>query len=192
MIIDFPTRFVREAKTQKMPEAQGLIALIAFLKGFAKSQHEAGVEIVHSKEGGASSWPEAIQYLSRNYAQSSRISSAIANLRTGSQGLMETEREIENKLNKSICRCGNVYPREEVLALYINAEHPTINSVVSWYRESYRRATCLNFVGFAQNEGNAMRALPTTPQPRGKGKPLTKVHPTALRQTLADMETSSA
>lgn len=140
MVVYFLTRLVREGNIQEMSEAQAIAALPSFLDGFAKSQYETGAETVFPEEGGISSWPEAVQYRLRNYAQSSTISLAIADLRAGSQGLLETERELATRMNQTVCRCGNAYPPEEVLTLYIDAHHPPIYSLVAWFRESHRGA----------------------------------------------------
>lgn len=61
MVIKFLTRFVRIADIQGMSEAQAFIAYPSFLKGFSKSQYEAGAEMVFPEEGGISSWSEAVQ-----------------------------------------------------------------------------------------------------------------------------------
>lgn len=54
MVFDFLTRFVSKANIQEMSDALALIALSSFLKRFAKSQYEAGVEMVSLEEGGVS------------------------------------------------------------------------------------------------------------------------------------------
>lgn len=82
MVIDVLTRFVGDASIPEMPEAQTFIAFPSFLKGFAKSQHKSGAEMASLEEDGISSWSEFVQYLLRNYTQSPRIRSAIADFRT--------------------------------------------------------------------------------------------------------------
>lgn len=91
MVIHFVTLFVREANIQEICKAWAFVALPPFLRRFVKSRYEAGSEMMIPEEGGISSWGEAVQYLIKNYAQSSRISLAIANLLLISQELMESE-----------------------------------------------------------------------------------------------------
>lgn len=45
-----------------MSKPYALIALPTFLKGFDKSQYEAGVEMIFPEKGGVSSWPDVVQY----------------------------------------------------------------------------------------------------------------------------------
>lgn len=145
-----------------MPEPQALVAPPSVFKGFAKSQYEAGAQMMSPEEGEISSWPEAVQYFLRNYAQTSRISFAIADLRALCQEAMETERELAAKLNQSIGCCSNIQPPEEDLTFYIIALHPKIRTVVARYREFHRRAAYLNLADYAQHERNAVRARTST------------------------------
>lgn len=68
MTVDLLTRFVSEANIQEMSEAQALVALPSFLKGFDKSKNEDEAETVSTKEGGISSRLEAVKYLLRNHS----------------------------------------------------------------------------------------------------------------------------
>lgn len=126
MIINFLKQFVREANIQEKLAAQELVALPSFLKEFAKSHFEAGAEMVSPEGRGVSTWPEAVQYLLKNYAQLSRISSETADLRAIFHDLMKTQREPATKLNQAIYRCGNVQPLEKVFTLSTTALHHTI------------------------------------------------------------------
>lgn len=55
---------------QDKSQAQPAIDLPFFLKVYEKRQFEGGAEIATLEEGGVSSWPEAVQYLMRNYVLS--------------------------------------------------------------------------------------------------------------------------
>lgn len=50
MVIDFLTRFAREANIQEISKAQALVALPSLPKGFAKNQYDAGAEMVCQKK----------------------------------------------------------------------------------------------------------------------------------------------
>lgn len=119
-VLDFLARYVKEANIQAMSEAQAFIALPSFLIGFAKSQYEAGVQLTSPDEGGVTSWPEAVQYLLRNYAHSTYIPSAISDLRSVRQSHSETENSFAKLINDAIARCGNVHSAEEVVTLFID------------------------------------------------------------------------
>lgn len=76
----FPDKINLKKKIQVIPRAQALAPLPLFLEKFAKSIYKAGGKMVHSEKVGISSWLEALQYLLRNYDQSSRIRSALTDL----------------------------------------------------------------------------------------------------------------
>lgn len=118
MVNDFLTWFVWEDNIQEMSEAEALVALPSFHKWFSKSRSESTAEMVFRKEGNISSWRDTVQYLLRNYAQSPRNILAIVNFRARSQGLMGTERELATRLNRVICRYGNLQSPEMVLTLF--------------------------------------------------------------------------
>lgn len=156
--VDFLTSFVREANIQKISEAEAVVALPSFQKVFASAQFEAGVEIASPEKGGISDWPEAVQYLSRNYAQSPRTSSAISDLSAVSREPTKTRHELYIWLGRAICRCANFHRPEEVLILYTDPLHTATRMVVARYRESPLRAVYLDIVDFAQHEGDAVWA----------------------------------
>ena len=194
MVLDFLARFVREANIQEMSEAQAFLALPHFLDGFAKSQYEAGVELVKPRLGGVSSWPESVQYLLRNYAQSGHISSAISDLRAIQQDSSETERQFATRMNKALSRCGNVHSPDEIITWYVDGLHPTIRTVVARYRESHRHATYLDLVDFAQHEGDAVRARNQGIPVRSRNAPMTtapKGRSLALLHPMDDSHSSS-
>lgn len=105
-----------------------------------------------------SSWPEVVAYVLRNYAQSSRASSAISDLRAVSQGPTKTGRELSTRLSKTISWCGDVHISEKVPTLCIHALHPATWTVFARYNESPRRAIYLDLSSFAQHEDDATRA----------------------------------
>lgn len=119
-----------------VPELQAFPAFSTFLKTFPEIQYPADFEMVSLEEGDVLSWPGAVQYLLRNYASSSRISSALADPQGVSKLFMKMERELIARPNQIICGCGNVYPQEKVLTFYIDALHPKIRSVAGRYRKS--------------------------------------------------------
>lgn len=80
MVTAFLAGFVRGANIQELSEAQAFLALPSFHTGLAKSHYEAGFEMVAPEEGGFSRMLEKVQYLVRNYAQSTHINSIISNL----------------------------------------------------------------------------------------------------------------
>lgn len=58
-----------------------MVSLPSYLSGFEKSQYDPGTQIEPHADGGISSWAEAVQYALRNYAQSTRVSEPIYDLR---------------------------------------------------------------------------------------------------------------
>lgn len=115
-----------------MSKAEALVALPSFPEGFTNIQNETGAEKVSQKEGGMSRCLDAVQYLSKNYTQSStKISSAIADLWAVCHGSIEMRQELATKLNRVIWLCGKMHPLEEVHTLHIDALHPTIFSEVA-------------------------------------------------------------
>jgi len=189
MVLDFLSRFVREAEIQEMSEAQALLALPSFLNGFAKSQYEAA-ERVNPQDGGIGSWPEAVQYLLRNYAQNKYISSAIRDLRDTRQKELETEKEYAVRLNNAVTRCGNVHSSAEIVTMYIDGLHPAIRSLVTGYREATKKVTYLDIVDFASNHGDAVRAQQGTKQSSRGGNRNSAV--TSPLLALHDDQTSSS
>lgn len=117
-----------------MFEAKAPVALPSFSHGFAKSQCEAGTEMLTPKKGTISKWPEVVQYLLYNYVQSSKIRFAAADLRAVLLKPIDMEEELTTKLIQSICRCGKVYPLDEALMTYIDALDVTNSLVVARYR----------------------------------------------------------
>ena len=73
--------------------------------------------MVPPEEGGVSCWPEAVQYLLKNYAQNQHISAAISELRGTRQTESEDERHFSVRLNQAMHKCGNVHSQLEVITL---------------------------------------------------------------------------
>lgn len=93
-----------------------------------------------------------------NYAQSSRISSAITYLYYMSQGPMETKRVLATMFNTEIYRCGNVHSPGEVLTLLIDALYPTICSLLAHYKKSHCSDIYLDVDNFVQHKVDAVCA----------------------------------
>ena len=134
------------------------MSLPYFLDGFALSQYESGIEMVAPEEGGVSSWPEAVQYLLKNYAQNQHISNAITDLRDTRQYADEDEREFSTRLNSAVNRCGNVHSQFEVITLFVDGLHSSIRPLVARYREADNHTSYEDVGSFALSEGNALRA----------------------------------
>lgn len=62
LVLDFPSHFVCEANSKAIIEVQALIALPFLLTSFGSSQYKTEFERASLKEGGATCWPEAVQY----------------------------------------------------------------------------------------------------------------------------------
>lgn len=103
-VLDFLARFVREEKIQTMSEEQAFISFPSVLTGFSKIQFEAGAQVLSAGDGGVASWPEAVQYLLRNYAQSTHISAAITDLCAVRQGTSESENSFHKRINEAVAR----------------------------------------------------------------------------------------
>ena len=148
-----------------MSEGQAFIALPKLLTGFAKDQYDAVRGSADSSEGGVSNWPEAVQYLLHSHAISAAINEAVSSLRDIKQGPAESERDLSSRLSKAFARCGNVHPLSEKVQYFIDALDRAIKSLVSRHRERYRKATFLEFVQFAEAEGDARSARQPTRNP---------------------------
>lgn len=134
------------------------------------------------EEACVSSWPESVQYLFTNYAQSSTATSAISSLRALSQEPTETERELSTRLNKAIFRCGNVYPPKEVPTPYIHTLHPATRTVVVQYGKPRRRAIYLDIVDFPQYKVDAVRTRTVSSHLGLAKKRLERLRPAVLLQ----------
>lgn len=84
MVADFRQALFGKQKLINV-QAHEPVNLPSYLERLAKSQNEAGAEMVASEEGGIFSWSKAVLHLFRQYAQSSLISSTIADLQAVSQ-----------------------------------------------------------------------------------------------------------
>ena len=186
-VLDFLARLKREFNIQEMSEAQAFVELPSFFDGYGKSQYEAGVERTLPEEGGVESWPEAVQYLLRNYAQNKHISAAIADLREVRQKASESESQFATRLNTAVARCGNVHSPKEVITMYINGLRPEIASRVEQHRSAKKHATYLDLVDFATSEGDAVRA-----QAASSLQSSTKPRKTALAMLEPKQETCAS
>ena len=164
LVLNFLSRFVEECDVLEMKESQALLALPYFLKEDALRQYRAARDS-SPKEGGVSAWPEAVQYLLRNYATNNAISEAILEFRDTQQRPDEDETAYSTRLLSAELRCGNVHSSEEKMTMFIDGLLPGIRSLVARERETRRDQsrrgdlfTYLDLVRYAQNEGEAYRA----------------------------------
>lgn len=102
------TSHVNEANIQGVSGTEVLVALASFHKGFFISQHEAGTGMYLAEYEDDLSCSKVIHYLFRNYAKSSEISRAAADLRFVSREPMDAERELATMVKTARCQCGNV------------------------------------------------------------------------------------
>ena len=158
LIFDFLSRFVEEADTLTMSEAQAFMALPQFLTGTARMQYRAARS--GSRSGGLACWPEAVQYLLRTYATQGAIRDAIHHLRSLRQDDKESERTFATRVNEAVYRCGNVHEEDEKMTFYVDGLQQEIRTVVARHREhSFRdEMTFELLVQFAQDEGDAVRS----------------------------------
>lgn len=163
-VLGFLARFVEECDILEMKESRAFLALPYFLEKNALAQCRAARDSP-PYEGGISVWPEAIQYLLRNYATNNAINEAILELRDIKQKSQEDETAYSTRLMTAEFRCGNVHSTEEKMTMFIDGLDLGIRSLVARFREEQRdRArrcrlfTYLDLVRFAQNEGKAYRA----------------------------------
>lgn len=164
-VLEFLARFVEEADILEMKESQALLALSYFLRKDALAQFRAA-QSSSPEEGGIRYWPEAVQYLLRNYATDNAISAALLELRDMKQKTSEDEMTFSARLMAAEVRCGNIHSTEEKMTLFIDGLQAGVRPLVSRYREAERAKsrteggffTYLDLVRFAQNEGEAYRA----------------------------------
>ncbi len=158
LVLNFLARFVEEADTIRMTEAQAFIALPHFLTGQAENEFRSSRNSANS--GGVSCWPEAVQYLLETYATSSSIRDAVNLLRDIRQQATENETQFATRLNKYAYRCANVFDEHQKITFFVNGLPPTIQSLVARYRESQPRhsITFNRLVLYARDEGDACRA----------------------------------
>lgn len=162
LIFEFLRRFVEEANTNNMNEAQAYLALPKLLSGFALDQYLAVKDTSSPRDGGVTNWPEAVQYLLRAYATSNRIQEAILRMRDTRQQPQEDEETYSTRLNNAVRRCGNVHSSEERMTMFVDGLLPSIRSLVARHRESHRRSSYIELVHFARAEGDAHRARVST------------------------------
>lgn len=149
IVIDFLARFVREANNQEISGAQAFVTLPKVITRFPTSQYVAAVLKVAPEDDGILSWPETIQYLLRNNAQSSHNSNAIRDLQGMSQKTFKTELEFYTWFNKAACRCGNENKPVETITTFIDELNLTILSIVTRFREIDQNVISLNVINFS-------------------------------------------
>ena len=106
-VLNFLTRFVEEADTLEMTEAQALVALPKFMSGSAELQFRASRN--GARSGGITAFPEAVQYLLRTYATPSVLREAVNAVQDIRQQPNEDEVGYSVRLNTACDRCGNAF-----------------------------------------------------------------------------------
>lgn len=184
MIIDFLERFMLETYFQKLSDAQAIVVLPTFPVEFAKSQYETVVELVSTEGGGVSSWPEAVQYLWRSYAESFHINGTIDNLQEMRRRASKKDCLFPARLNKEITRCVNVHAPAEKITPFIVAFHPTNRLIVARFRASSQNISYLDYIDYAQHEKDVVC---TRMETQGSTRPQ---HMAARTQHLAIAQTN--
>lgn len=158
MILTFLTRFVEEADILNMNEGQAYLLLPRFMNDPAESQLRAMRSGACS--GGISCWPELVQYLLSTYSTPSGMREALNVVRTLQQRAGEDEVEYGARVNQAASKCGNAFTEEAKMTYFIDGLHPTIQSIVSSWRESQSRKkmTFSKLMLKARDEGIAYRA----------------------------------
>lgn len=157
-VLNFLTRFVEEADTIGMTEAQALVALPKFMMEPAESQFRASRN--GARSGGITAFPEAVQYLLRTYATPSVLREAVNAVYDIRQQPNENEMEYSVRLNTACGRCGNAFEEPRKMTFFVNGLLESIRSTVARHRESVPRdeLTYQELVSFAKDEGDAHRA----------------------------------
>lgn len=160
LVFDTLTRFVEEADTLGMTEAQAYLCLPYFLTDQASRQYRAARNATRSFTGGISCWPEAVQYVLRTYATPAAIREAVTALRGISQRADENELDFSARLNTAAYRCGNVHTDSDKMTLFVDDLLPETRTIVARFREQQPRyeLTYEHLVQYARDEGDACRA----------------------------------
>ena len=107
-----------------------------------------------------------MHHLLRTYATDERIQQALLDLEGVRQKPEETELEYSTRFDRAELRCGNVHKERERVLMFINGLEPAIKSLVSRYNRDRllerRRASYLDIVEYALDQGNAARARRVT------------------------------
>ena len=158
LVLDFLSRFVEEADMLSMNEGQAYLVLPHYLSGSADTQFRAMRS--GARSGGISCWPELVQYFLSTYATPSAMREAVNNIRTLKQRAGEDEVKYGARINEAAHRCGNAFSEEDKMTFFVDGLHPTIQSIVSSWRESQSRKeiTFGKLMLRARDEGTAFRA----------------------------------
>ena len=157
-VLTFLARLTRECNILGMSEAQAYIALPYFLTGMALTQYEAARNVVTSRQGGVSSWPEAVQFLLQTFATETAVSQSMMDLRNIRQKHNEDENSYGTRLSVASSRCGNVHKQSDLAMFFIDGLDSTIRSIVSRKYADTRHMSFIALAKFAQEEGTAVRA----------------------------------
>ena len=148
---------MEDVELVQLSEAQALIAIKHCLSGQAKSLFQAALGILPGSNS-LNSWSEAVQYLLQTYATDSAIEEAIEALNATSQKANEHEKAFSARFIQAEQRCGNVHRWRERKLLFIDGLNPVIKPLVARYNKQSRKATYIQVVEYAFEEGSAHRA----------------------------------
>ena len=141
-----------------MTEGQAFMEFPTFLAKTAATQYRARQHGGHVGE--ITAWPEAVQYLLRNYETPGVIRRAASYLRTIRQLPDEDESAYAARINEAAYRCGNIHLEDEKMTFFVDGLQPELRTTVARYREDQPRheMTLERLVHHAQDEGDALRA----------------------------------
>ena len=107
LILDFLASFTEEFDILGMTEGQAFMELPKFLAKTAATQYRVRQHGEHA--GRIPAWPEAVQYLLRNYATPGAIRRATSDLRTIRQFPDEDKSAYAAIINEAAYRCCNTH-----------------------------------------------------------------------------------
>ena len=156
-ILHFLEKVVEDVELVGLSEAQALLAIRHCLAGTAKALFTSASGILPGGSG-IRSWSEAVQYLLLTYATDSAIEAAIEAIQAMRQQANEDEKAFSARMTLAEQRCGNVHRWRERKLLFIDGLDGAIKPLVARFNRSSRKATYIELVEFALEEGNAHRA----------------------------------
>lgn len=93
------------------------------------------------------------QYLLRSYATPQTISEVLTSMRDVKQGRSESERDYSDKVKEQFRTRGGVHLMVDPISIYIDGLLQTIRPLISCFREGNKRASYLDVIQFAKEEG---------------------------------------
>lgn len=109
-VLEFLANINQQFDENAITEGLAILLLPRLLEGEAKDTFLAYADTGICGLGGASTYPEAVQYLLRTFTKDSYIEEAVEELEALKQSPNETEAEFGGKrLRKQAHKCGNVF-----------------------------------------------------------------------------------